>query len=208
MNYIENGIAKAAFMCHSDKKNIFLIGDSIRRGYCQATADALTDVAQVFWPDDNCRNTQYVITCLKKWAGMFDDTSKVDLVQFNCGHWDTAHWNEDEYPLTSEAEFDRNIRMIIRQLRKFFPNAKLVFATTTTMNPNGIFGVNPRDNAIIGRYNDIAVQIAKETDVFVNDLNGVTGEWGSEKYKDYCHFTEEASVELGRAAAGRLRELM
>jgi len=208
MNYIEDGVAKEEFMSRSGKKNVFLIGDSIRRGYCQATADALADTAQVFWPDDNCRNTQYVITCLKKWAGMFDDTSKVDLVQFNCGHWDTAHWNEDEYPLTSEEEFDRNIRMIIRQLRKFFPNAKLVFATTTTMNPNGIFGVNPRDNATISRYNDIAVQIAKKEGVLVNDLYCITREWGSEKYKDYCHFTEEASMELGRAVADRLRELM
>ena len=208
MNYIENGIANAAFMCNPEKKNIFLIGDSIRKGYCHASAEALADTAQVFWPDDNCRNTQYVITCLRKWAGMFEDTAKVDMVQFNCGHWDTAHWSGDEYPLTSEVEFDKNIRMIIRLLRKFFPNAKLVFATTTTMNPNGIFGVNPRDNEAISRYNDIAVQIAKENGVFINDLHRITIGWGSEKYRDYCHFTEEAFKELGIEAAKGLRTLL
>ena len=93
MNYIEDGNSNVEFKCSKTKKNIFLIGDSIRLGYCKTVKNELSDVAEVFYVNENCRNTQFVITNLRKWQKMFDDTTRVDVVQFNCGHWDAAHWN-------------------------------------------------------------------------------------------------------------------
>ena len=139
MNYVENGNASWQFMCDDKKPNIFLIGDSIRRGYCETVKAELRDIASVFYCDDNCRSTQYIIFSLRQWANSFSDREKVDIVQFNCGHWDVAHWNGYEHPLTSENEYAKNIKMIIVTLKEFFPNAKIVFATTTSMNPNGSF---------------------------------------------------------------------
>jgi len=112
-------------------------------GYCNSTREELSDMAEVFYTDDNCRNTQYVITNLNRWANMFTDRTYVDLVQFNCGHWDIAHWRGGKYSLTSEGEYERNLQIIIDMISELFPRAKLVFATTTTMNPSGQTGKKP-----------------------------------------------------------------
>ena len=119
MKWVENGAADSIFTCSDDKPIIFLIGDSIRRGYCHTVKDELADAANVFFVDDNCRSTQYVIFCMKRWAALFDHPEKVDVVQFNCGHWDVAHWHGYKTCLTSESEYAKNIQMIIDSFRSW-----------------------------------------------------------------------------------------
>lgn len=199
--HTEDGHAIKQFVCSDTKKNVFLIGDSIRRGYCDMTRKALANVAEVFFVEDNCKNTQNVITSLNVWANMFSDCNKVDVVHFNCGHWDVAHWCGAEFSLTSEAEYRKNLQIIIYLISTLFPNAKIVFATTTTMNPNGQQGVNVRTNEDIVRYNDIAKLVMIENDIEINDLFAITKEWDSLHYEDYCHFTAESNLILGKAVA-------
>ena len=98
--------------------------------------------------------------------------------------------------------------MIIDLLRFYFPNAKIIFATTTPMNPNGVVGVNPRYNEDIEKYNQAAVKIATENNVTVFDLFEFTHSWTSECYRDYCHFTESAFATLGKEVAKKLKELL
>ncbi len=207
MTYIEDGKTKQQFRCSNSKKNIFLIGDSIRLGYCASVREALADIAEVFYVDDNCRNTQYVITNLNRWANMFSDRALVDVVQFNCGHWDIAHWRGGAFSLTSEGEYARNLQIIMDMISELFPRAKIVFATTTTMNPSGQTGVNPRTNGEISRYNEIAKGVADKNNIAVNDLFSITKKWDSSYYKDYCHFTDEANTVLGQAVATTLKSL-
>ena len=206
--WIENGDSKVAFRCNDSKKNIFLIGDSIRQGYCATVTEELSDIAEVFYSNGNCKNTQNVITSMKAWVNAFDRPDRVDIVQFNCGHWDVAHWNGYECSLTSEGEYEKNIRMIIYLLRRYFCNAKIVFATTTPMNPNGAVGINPRYNTEIDRYNEIAVEVSKREGVAINDLNTVAKSFGSDAYADYCHFTKEKFAFLGSEVAKVLRSLI
>ena len=210
MQWIENGEAEVSFICSDEKKNVFLIGDSIRRGYCLTVKRELNDIAEVYYPMDNCRNTQHVITRLKKWSNMIDDLSKIHLVQFNCGQWDAAHWNEYELSLTSESEYERNIKMIIDLLKKFFPNAKIVFATTTPINPvlGSIGAVNPRSNEEVDKYNKLAISVCKKEGVTVIDYNAYMKDWGGECYKDICHLTPEAFIELGKEVAKNLRKFL
>ncbi len=204
MAYVENCNANAQFQCSDTQKNIFLIGDSIRQGYCATVKEKLSSKAQVFYVGDNCRNTQYVITNLKTWANMFSNPNMVDIVHFNCGHWDVAHWCGGELPLTSEQEYKRNIKIIIDMIKKLFPNAKIIFATTTAMNPNGTIGINPRTTAQIANYNDIACDVAGENGVLINDLFAITNNWESDCYADYCHFTPKAFESLGMIVAETL----
>lgn len=201
--WVENGETAHKFFCSEYKKNIFLIGDSIRRGYCATVKENLADIAQVFYVDENCRSTQFVIFSLKKWAEMFDRPELVDIVHFNCGHWDVAHWNGYSLSLTSEDEYAKNIQMIITLLRHFFPNAQLVFATTTPMNPDGgsIGGINPRSNESIEKYNKIASRIAMENGVEINDLNKYMKNWESKHYIDTCHLTPDSFAVLGKEVA-------
>ena len=205
MGYLEDGNA-GTITAEFDpaKPGILLIGDSIRMGYCKTVQAQLQDVANVFFPQENCRNTQYVITRLRAWSREVP-AEHIGLIQFNCGHWDTGHFNGYETCLTSPEEYRRNIRMIIWQLRQLFPNAKLVFATTTAMNPSGFVGVNPRTNAEIQQYNAIAVETATALGAAINDLWSITITYPQEKFKDYCHLTEPAFEELGTAVADYLR---
>lgn len=206
MGYLEDGNAAALELDYDPQKvSILLIGDSIRMGYCKTVRAQLADMANVFYPAENCRNTQNVITNLHAWSKQFP-ADEIGIVQFNCGHWDVAHWSGDEESLTSADEYRRNIQMIIRLLRKFFPKAKLVFATTTAMNPNGIVGVNPRYNSRIELYNRIAVEVANESAVAVNDLYAITKTYTTEMYRDHCHLTEPTSEALGKAVADFLRQ--
>ena len=210
MNWVENGQQASEFVCSTEKKNIFLIGDSIRKGYCPTVRKELEGQAEVFYFEDNCRSTQYVIFSLKKWAALFDHPERVDLVHFNCGQWDVAHFNGYPSPLTSPEEYEKNIRMIFVLLRKFFPNARLVFATTSPMNPDGgsTGGINPRSTEDVARYNRIAVRIAEENDVAINDLFAFMQNFGSNCFIDTCHLTPDAFARVGREVARYLRQYL
>lgn len=211
MKWVENGKADGvAFVCSDDKPNIFLIGDSLRRGYCATVKECLENEANVFYVNDNSRSTQYVIFNIKYWADMFDDCGKVDVVHFNCGQWDAAHWSRHELSLTSESEYAKNIKMIIDLLRGFFPKAKIVFATTTPMNPENesMSSINPRSNEEINTYNRIAVKVAEEEGVAINDLHSFMEDWGSECFIDTCHLTPDSFKRLGEEVARWLSDFV
>ena len=210
MKVENNAASNAPFQCSKSKANIFLIGDSIRLGYCETVKQRLSEKAEVFYVSENCRSTQYVILNLQKWVDMFDDPARVDLVHFNCGHWDVAHWSRHPLSLTSETEYARNIGMIVDLLREAFPNARLVFATTTPMNPDGgSTGCNePRTSEEIARYNQIAVEVVEKRGIPVNDLNAYVKAWGSDTYKDVCHFTDDAYAVIGEEVARRLKAML
>lgn len=208
MAHVEEGKTNVKFICSDQKKNIFLIGDSIRMGYCRQVKEELSDAAEVFYPEENCRSTQNVIVSLFGWSNLFDDPAKVDVVQFNCGHWDAARWSGELLSLTSEEEYGRNVRMIIRMITKLFPKAKIIFATTTPMNPDGQQGGNTRTTEEIARYNEIAKAAVQENAIPVNDLFAATQDWDSSCYADYCHFTAEANETLGKAVANALRRYL
>ena len=203
--YLEDGGLLERLPAEEGKKNILLIGDSIRMGYCETVKAELSDIANVFYPEENCRCTQYVIISLLNWSGLCD-REKVDLVLFNCGHWDVAHWNGEDISLTAIDVYADNIRRIAGQIRNLFPRAKVVFATTTPMNPNGETGVNPRSTAEIRAYNAAAVRALEGTGTEIDDHFAAVENWDESQYADYCHFTEEAFRNLGKIVAQLIRE--
>ena len=207
MSFLENGNADAVFFCSDEKLNIFLIGDSIRLGYEDTLKKELSDVAHIISPAENCCNSQNIITGLNFWSNMIDFPDKIDTVHFNCGHWDVAHWLGYKTSLTSESEYEKNIQMIIDLIRIIFPNSKIVFATTTPINPQNLSGTNARSNDEIDRYNAIAVKVANENGVLVNDLNSYAKGFDSNNYVDYCHYTKKACELLGKAVADYIKEV-
>ncbi len=188
----------------SSRPEILLLGDSIRLLYCEKVEKDLKDRFDVRYPKWNTGNTQTLINSLAKLRGL---ASRPKVVQFNCGHWDASHWDGDEEPLTSLEEYAKNIRLIIVRLKKYYPNAKIVFATTTPMNPDGSMGRNRRTTAELRRYNDAAVRVARAEGVQINDLFALTESWPTAEYADYCHFTAEAAERLGSVVAERLEYL-
>lgn len=207
--YVENGSDQRLSACDTKRKNVFLIGDSIRIGYCETVKRALADVAQVVYPAENCRNSGYIVTRLHGWAQEFDG-AHMDIVHFNCGQWDAAHFNGWQDSLTPLDVYERNLRWIIWQLRKEFPRAALHMATTTPMNPTNdtLPAQNPRTRAEIVRYNETALRVAAQEGISVNDLFSYAENWPSSCYKDTCHYTDEAFAQLGLKVARYLREKM
>ena len=201
-NYLEDQGGKCT---KSSRQTVFLIGDSIRMGYCQTVKEELADVADVVYPEENCRFSQYILVSLRGWTNLCDPM-QVKLVQFNCGHWDIAHWDGEDCPLNSIEQYQDNVRRIIRRLRLTFPNAKIVFATTTPMHPEGVVGVNPRTTQEIIAYNEAACGAARECGVEINDLFEQVKDWDASAFHDYCHYTPDAFAALGRQVAAFLRE--
>ena len=171
-HYMEEGgfLPVSSEKIDEEKKNVLLLGDSIRAGYCEYTKAALSDAANVKYPDDNCRNTQYTYVSLAWWKNIFENTEKVNVVYWNNGHWDIAHWGGDEKSLNSVGQYCDMLCRIAKKLRKFFPNAKIIFATTTPANPNGSVGPNPRTNEEILKYNKAAISALSEEDVEIHDV--------------------------------------
>lgn len=125
-----------------ERKAVLLFGDSIRVGYAETVKEALSDIADVFYPLGNGRNTQYLMTGLYTWSSLCNPEA-VDLIHFNCGHWDAAHWNRDPLPLTPIPAYAENLRRIVWAMRKLFPHAKITFAASTPMCPGKEDPLNP-----------------------------------------------------------------
>ena len=204
MAYLEEYNLNSDFVCTKDKKNIFLIGDSIREGYCHIVKESLKDSANIFFVNENCRNTQYVITNLRAYSSKFNTPELVDIVHINCGHWDIAHWNGSKNSLTSIDEYAKNLETIVELIRQLFINAKIIFATTTPMNPSGKMGINIRTTKEIDAYNLVMKTFCQKNGIIINDINEYVKDWGEEYYKDYCHYTESSNLLLGKEIANRL----
>lgn len=56
---------------------------------------------------------------------------------------------------------------------------------------------NPRTNDEIKSYNKVAVQAAKESNIFVEDMYAFMEGWDKSNFIDYAHLTIEANQTLG-----------
>ena len=99
------------------------------------------------------------------------------------------------------TEYEKNLRCIVKTLRKLFPNAEILFATTTPMNPRHPESPHPRTTEDIIQYNAAAKRVMREMDVDVDDLFSVCELWGEEYYIDYCHLTEKGYTLLAEQVA-------
>ena len=174
-------------------KKIILIGDSIRMGYDKYVKDALEDEAEVFYPPENCRFAQYVLRTVCDWQNDGKWGSDADLVHWNAGLWDTLRLYGDD-PLTPPEMYGIMIKRIDKRLRLLFPNAKMVFATSTRVQEHR-YGKNfKRYNKDIEEYNRIAVEALKDTDTVINDLYSFTAALPDEYYSDVTHlYTPEGT---------------
>ncbi|MBE7046412.1 MAG: SGNH/GDSL hydrolase family protein [Ruminococcaceae bacterium] len=150
-------------------KKVFLIGDSIKKGYDRYVKESMSDIAEVFYHDENCRFSQYILRYLHKWK---DDLkiSNVDLVHWNVGHWDTLRIYNDGC-LTSPENYKENLVRISERIEFLFPGAMQVFALSTPVIESGyIKDFEMRYNSDVKIYNNIAVDVLKNRGVIINDL--------------------------------------
>ncbi|MBR3967480.1 MAG: SGNH/GDSL hydrolase family protein [Clostridia bacterium] len=189
-------------------KKIFLIGDSIRSGYDTYVKESMEGLAEVFWPDENCRFAQYTLRCVHMWK---DDLGldNVDAVHWNVGLWDTLRIYGDEI-LTSPEVYADYIERIEKRLEFIFPGAKIIFATSTPCIEEGfIKEFEWRSNEDIEKYNKIATDVLTPMGVRINDLYSLLKDAPESYHSDQTHYyTPEATELIGTAVNKILCEEM
>ena len=184
---------------------ILLVGDSIRKGYCEYVKEKLKDVAEVYYDDENCRFAAYILRYLHGWCKQLELGEDVDLVHWNAGLWDVLEMFGDE-PFTTPDYYRNVIVRVTKRIRMLFPKAKIVFALTTAVNESVLKPDFCRRNAVIRQYNEIAIEALTPLGVTFDDLYSVTENCPDECRSDGVHFNCEAGVVMmGEAVIENIR---
>ena len=186
------------------RKTVLLLGDSLMLDYAPVVEQLLADGMDVVWPKESCRYTQYTYTNLEQWQGLCPDPMQVGMVYWNNGQWDAARWGCDPEPLNNPAIYARMLVRIAFRLRELFPNAKIVFATTTPMNPDAGFAAQ-RATAEITAYNRAAIGALRPYGIWVDDLFDWMIRYPPAVFRDHCHLTEEGNAMLSNRVADFIR---
>lgn len=175
-------------------KKILLIGDSIRMGYDKYIKNIFEDTAEVYYPDENCRFSTYVLRSLEYWRDQLDCGDDIDLIHWNAGLWDDLRMLDGE-PLVGLEEYSRNVERIYSAIGKLFPKARIIFATSTPVREE-LFTTLKRYNADTERYNAEAVRISLEHGAIINDLYGIVKDAPKSYYSDMTHLYTKEGIEL------------
>lgn len=187
-------------------KRIFLIGDSIRKGYDKYVKMAFDGVAEVAYPSENCRFTSYVIRNLRDWkkaTGWYD----AEVVHWNVGLWDNLVML-DGLHLTDIETYRKNIERICHLIKILFPNAKTIFATSTPVQEE-LFKDHKRYNKDIEAYNAAAVEIVRHHGGDINDLYATMAALPTSYHSDLTHYyTKEGTKVMTEQVVAHIEKVL
>ena len=175
-------------------KNLLLVGDSIRTGYDKSVKKTLEGIANVIFPEDNCRFASYVLRHFHEYFGELKGED-IDVIHWNAGLWDTLRLFDEE-PHTPIDVYEYYIDRICIRMKKLCPNAKIIFATSTSVVSEKFPENFVRYNEDIERYNEVAVKIAKKHGFEINDLYAVSVKMPDEARSDAVHFYTPMGTEV------------
>ena len=153
-------------------KKVLLIGDSIRQGYDRYVKMSLEGEAEVFYPEENCRFSVYVLRDLVTWNSRFKLSGGLDCIHWNAGHWDNARWYDGKnlVPIEYYADY---IDRVCAEIGRLWPEAKMIFATSTPVIEPPEGAVLGRFNRDVERYNAVAVETVLRHGGIINDLHAL-----------------------------------
>jgi len=167
-------------------KKILLIGDSIRRGYDEAVKESLKGIAEVYFPEENCRFASYVLRYIHEYRKLTEDKT-FDIIHWNAGLWDCLRlFGED--PHTPLDVYEYYIDRICIRIKKLFPEAKVIFATSTWVQSEKMSPDAKRYNEEIEAYNKVAVEVVEKYGFIVNDLYSLSASLGEDAHSDAVHY--------------------
>ncbi|MDE3740950.1 SGNH/GDSL hydrolase family protein [Maribacter polysaccharolyticus] len=197
--------------------NVLLYGDSISIGYTPAVRKSLEEKATVFRLYKNGGSSQQFIPNMDKMnATMFQPylrkgwNFKWDLIHFNVGLHDLKylsgkHLDKNGEQVSSIGVYKENLDKICKYLKSNYPEAKLVFATTTPV-PENAKGRYSGDSI---KFNTAAREVLEQyPEIEINDLYAFTlpqrKAWAQEPGN--VHYNELGSTEQGKEVARIIAE--
>ena len=167
-------------------KNVLLIGDSIRMGYDKAVKNNLKNKANVYFPEENCRFASYVLRYIHEYKSILGN-NHVDVLHWNAGLWDCLRLFGEE-PHTPVEVYAYYIERICIRIKKLFPDAQVIFATSTSVQSELMSPDFKRCNEEIEAYNAAAVKVVLKYGFQVNDLYTVSVTLPAEAHSDAVHY--------------------
>lgn len=175
-----------------DLPRVVLIGDSITRGYYPIVEQILKGKAYV------ARITTSKAIgdpALLDELATFLKQVRFDVVHFNIGMHGWAY---------SEDEYRQNLPALVAAIRKYAPQAKLVWASTTPIRSDTESGA--RNDRIV-RRNSIARDFASTEGIPIDDLHALMAP-RADMHSDNVHFNKEGSALMAEQAAREVSKLL
>jgi lysophospholipase L1-like esterase len=170
---------------------VLIIGDSVSRGYTQATREALRGKANVHRAPENCGPTANGLRKIEVWLG----EGRWDVIHFNFGIHDRA---------TPLAEYSSRLEQLVQRMQR--TGAKLIWATTTPIPEDP--SKNQSAASIIER-NEAAAQLMQKHHVGVDDLfSAMTPHLGEFQLPKDVHFNAAGYDFLGRQVAASIESVL
>ena len=189
------------WISHANETNlprILLIGDSITRAYYPEVEKHLAGKAYVA----RLASSRFISdpVLLQEIALVLDNT-KLDIIHFNNGMHGWQH---------SEKEYAAAFPKFLATIKDHAPNAKLIWASTTTLK---ISPALPPDNQTqatderVAARNAIAFKILDPYVIDVDDLNSL-GRGHPEYHSDNVHFNDRGIALQATQVAAHLEKLL
>ncbi len=178
-------------------KKVILIGDSIREGYDKYVKMALEGEAEVLYPKENCRFTSYIMRNLIVWQRDLGWGNDADLLHWNAGLWDDLIMLDGKHH-TPLPIYRENVERLCNIFRICFPNAKMIFATSTpVIAEEARLWSCPRYNEDTEKYNEAASEIVRRYGGEINDLYALASTFPNSYHSDTTHYyTKEGTAAL------------
>ena len=176
---------------------LFLIGDSISRGYRHVSAAAFEGIFYV----DNFATSKGIDNphLLKTIELAMEQEPNCKVIHFNNGlhGW---HLSEDEYKKHYDA--------LIGELVKKYPDVKIFLGLSTPLRvKDNIEVIDERNERVIKR-NEAVLEIAKKYNLPVTDLYGAIADTSKYHAADGVHLSEEGYTLLAQTIKNKVCEVL
>lgn len=187
------GRSNAWDFVHDDPKlpRVLLIGDSVSRGYTQATRKAMAGKANVHRAPANCGPTASGLKNMDVWLG----NGKWDVIHFNFGIHDRN---------TPLADYTQRLEQLIERMKK--TGARLIWASTTPIpdSPDG-----KQTAASIVERNQAAAIVMKKHGVLTDDLfAAIAPRLAEMQPPNDVHFNAKGYDFLGETVAASIQQAL
>lgn len=170
---------------------VLLIGDSVSRGYTQATRKALAGKANVHRAPENCGPTANGLKKLDVWLG----DGKWDVIHFNFGIHDRA---------TPLPDYTQRLEQLIERMQK--TGAKVIWASTTPIPDDT---AKKQTAASIVEHNAVAAELMQKHRVPTDDLfTAITPHLAEMQNPNDVHFNAAGYDFLGQQVAASIEKAL